>query len=56
MAVWTGLKFTSGIYGLCNPQSTLHLAALFHVSVFPDWHSEWCSQQVNPLPYGRTAL
>ena len=25
-------------------------------SQFPDWHSEWCSEQVNPPPYGRTAL
>ena len=34
MAVWTTLRFTSGIYRPRNPKSTLRLAALFHVSVF----------------------
>ena len=33
MAIWPSSAFTSGIYRVCNPQSTLHLAALFHVSV-----------------------
>ena len=33
MAVWPLPKFTSGIYRVCNLKSTLHLAALFHVSV-----------------------
>src|SRR5712692_133990 len=33
MAVWPQPAFTSGIYRVANPQSTLHLAALFHVSV-----------------------
>src|SRR5271165_2787463 len=56
MAVWPSSAFTSGIYRVANPQSRLHLAALFHVSVeFPDWHSEWCSELLNPPPYGRTA-
>ena len=35
MTVWTWPQFTSDIYRLRNPQSTLHLAALFHGSVSP---------------------
>jgi hypothetical protein len=31
MAVWPLSTFTLGIYRLHNPQSTLHLAAIFHV-------------------------
>ena len=33
MAIWTVPHFTSGIYRARNPKSTLHLAAVFHVSV-----------------------
>jgi hypothetical protein len=33
MAVWPSSAFTYGIYRVSNPQSRLHLAALFHVSV-----------------------
>src|ERR1700722_14775471 len=49
MAVWPLSTFTLGIYRLHNPQSTLHLAAVFHVlSPLADWHLEWCRKQVNP--------
>jgi len=33
MAIWPLPAFTSGIYPVGNPQSTLHLPALFQVSV-----------------------
>jgi len=33
MAVWPSSAFTYGIYPMDKPPWTLHLAALFHVSV-----------------------
>jgi hypothetical protein len=57
MAVWPRPKFTPVIYRLRNPQSTLHLAALFHVSVSSGIEPRnGAAKLLNPLPYGRTAL
>ncbi len=57
MAVWPRPKFTPVIYRPRNPQSTLHLAALFHGSVSSGIEPRnGAAKLLNPLPYGRTAL
>ena len=38
-----------------TPVDTALGCAIPRFSQFPDWHSEWCSELVNPPPYGRTA-
>ena len=57
MAMWPLSTFTSGIYPCRQPQEQTALGCIIpRFSQFPDWHSEWCSELVNPPPYGRTAL
>ena len=56
MAVWPPHAFTSGIYRVANPQITLRLAALFHVSVYFRIGTRNGAEHLNPPPYGRTAL
>jgi hypothetical protein len=41
MAMWPLQTFTYGIYPIAKPPSTLHLAALFHVSVRVVSVSSW---------------
>jgi len=55
MAVWPSSAFTYGIYRMDKPPWTLHLAALFHVSVYSRIGTRNGAEHLNPPPYGRTA-
>jgi hypothetical protein len=60
MAMWPLPTFTSGIYPRRQPQEQTALGCTIpRFSQFPDWHSEWCSELVNPpavWPYGLEAF
>ncbi len=56
MAVWPVPEFTSDIYHLRNPKSTLHLAALLRISIPSRLDRRLAQPYANPPPFARTAL